>query len=278
MRTTLPPANSANESAQRVALAANGVDLTEGSDPEILTSTDVLGEGGYNTIHANAVRATWGQRTQATNLQIDAMGKRFDRPRDQSQHGSRFDAVEWRHAGGQFLVHGHEREVMPRVPEYSNFQATPSAQPSVRFNPSQAPDAGEVNASRPSKWGRPPAVGRHAGPTGSGRGQDANETRVIDAVNKARSACSTCSMAGHGLPEPQGATRHCAGLTTRTWPTVRGQVQGTTGPLRRELGNDQQREMFRRATANLQTQMYGDAQLHQASEFKTYRSAPMTGR
>lgn len=64
------------KSAQRVALAANGVDLTEGSAAEILTSTDVLGESDANTINANAVRAAWGQRTQATNLQIDAMGKR----------------------------------------------------------------------------------------------------------------------------------------------------------------------------------------------------------
>lgn len=64
------------KSAQRVALAANGVDLTEGSAAEILTSTDVLGEVDANTIHANAVRAAWGQRTQATNMQIDAMGKR----------------------------------------------------------------------------------------------------------------------------------------------------------------------------------------------------------
>lgn len=64
------------KSAQRVALAANGVDLTEGSAAEILTSTDLLGEVDANTINANAVRAAWGQRTQATNLQIDATGKR----------------------------------------------------------------------------------------------------------------------------------------------------------------------------------------------------------
>ena len=64
------------KSAQRVALAANGVDLTEGSAAEMLTSTDVMGEVDANTIHANAVRAAWGQRSQATNMQIDAMGKR----------------------------------------------------------------------------------------------------------------------------------------------------------------------------------------------------------
>ena len=64
------------KSAQRVALAANGVDLTEGSAAELLTSTDVLGEADANTINANAVRAAWGQRSQATNMQIDAMGKR----------------------------------------------------------------------------------------------------------------------------------------------------------------------------------------------------------
>lgn len=64
------------KSAQRVALAANGVDLTEGSAAELLTTTDVMGEVDANTINANAVRAAWGQRSQATNMQIDAMGKR----------------------------------------------------------------------------------------------------------------------------------------------------------------------------------------------------------
>lgn len=64
------------KSAQRVALAANGVDLGVGSAANILTSTDVMGEIDANTIAANAVRSAWGYRTQATNASIDGIMKR----------------------------------------------------------------------------------------------------------------------------------------------------------------------------------------------------------
>ena len=62
--------------AQRAAMAANGIDLGEGSAVDVLTSTDLLKEQDTNTITANAVRAAWGQRTQATNYQNEALTKR----------------------------------------------------------------------------------------------------------------------------------------------------------------------------------------------------------
>lgn len=62
--------------AQRAALAANGVDLGDGSAAELLTSTDLQKENDINTITANAVRAAWGQRIQATSLANDALAKR----------------------------------------------------------------------------------------------------------------------------------------------------------------------------------------------------------
>lgn len=62
--------------SQRAALAANGVVLTEGSAPEILTSTDVMKTVDDNTITMNALRAAWGYRTQETNDQNDALMKR----------------------------------------------------------------------------------------------------------------------------------------------------------------------------------------------------------
>lgn len=62
--------------AQRAALAANGVDLGVGSAAEQLTSTDIEKENDINTITANAVRAAWGQRMQATNFSNDAIAKR----------------------------------------------------------------------------------------------------------------------------------------------------------------------------------------------------------
>lgn len=62
--------------AQRAAMAANGIDLGSSSATEVLTSTDMAKENDVNTITANAVRAAWGYRTQATNYQNEAMMKR----------------------------------------------------------------------------------------------------------------------------------------------------------------------------------------------------------
>ena len=64
------------KSAQRVALAANGVDLGEGNAAELQASTDIMKEIDRNTVEANAVRSAWGYRTQAVNSQNDAMVKR----------------------------------------------------------------------------------------------------------------------------------------------------------------------------------------------------------
>lgn len=60
------------KSAQRASLAANGVDLGEGSAVNILSSTDVMGEIDADTIAANAVRSAWGYRTQANNARAEA--------------------------------------------------------------------------------------------------------------------------------------------------------------------------------------------------------------
>lgn len=64
------------KSAQRAALAANGVDLSVGSAAEIVASTDIMKEIDKNTIEANAVRSAWGYRTQATSLSNDALMRR----------------------------------------------------------------------------------------------------------------------------------------------------------------------------------------------------------
>lgn len=64
------------KSAQRVAMAANGVDLQSQSALEVLTSTDVMGEIDANQIAANAVRAAWGYRMQGSNATSEALVKR----------------------------------------------------------------------------------------------------------------------------------------------------------------------------------------------------------
>lgn len=61
---------------QTASLAANGIDLGQGSALRVLTDTDTLGQIDANTIQANAVRSAWGYRTQATNYQNQALQAR----------------------------------------------------------------------------------------------------------------------------------------------------------------------------------------------------------
>jgi hypothetical protein len=64
------------KSRQRASMAANGVDLGDGSAAEVQASTDVMKEADANTAHANAVANAWGYRTQENNYQNDALIKR----------------------------------------------------------------------------------------------------------------------------------------------------------------------------------------------------------
>jgi len=64
------------KSSQRARMAANGIDLGEGSAGEILASTDIMKESDALTISADATRAAWNSRIQSTNYSNDAMMKR----------------------------------------------------------------------------------------------------------------------------------------------------------------------------------------------------------
>lgn len=68
------------KSSQRVALAANGLDLGQGTANDILTSTDVMGEIDANTVAANALRSAFGYRTQAMNFTNEARMRRASAP------------------------------------------------------------------------------------------------------------------------------------------------------------------------------------------------------
>lgn len=60
------------KSAQRVSMAANGIDLGEGSAGELQASTDMMKEIDMKTAELNAMSAAWGLRTQASNFRTDA--------------------------------------------------------------------------------------------------------------------------------------------------------------------------------------------------------------
>ena len=57
---------------QRAALAANGVDLGEGSATEILATTKFMGERDALTIRDNASRQAWAYENQAAGYASDA--------------------------------------------------------------------------------------------------------------------------------------------------------------------------------------------------------------
>jgi hypothetical protein len=57
---------------QRAALAANGVDVTEGSALDLIASTRFLGQMDVNTIQANAAREAWGADVQGMNYTADS--------------------------------------------------------------------------------------------------------------------------------------------------------------------------------------------------------------
>jgi hypothetical protein len=64
------------KSSQRTAMAANGIDLGTGNAAEIQASTDIMREIDKNTLELNALMNAWGYRTQAMNLQNEALTKR----------------------------------------------------------------------------------------------------------------------------------------------------------------------------------------------------------
>ena len=61
------------KSAQRAAMAANGIDLGVGSAAETLASTEIMKEIDKNTLNANAVRSAWGQRLEGVSFQNEAI-------------------------------------------------------------------------------------------------------------------------------------------------------------------------------------------------------------
>lgn len=61
---------------QRAAIAANGVDLGVGSAARVLATTDYMTEVDAGEIRANAARAAFGYKIQATNQRFQAMSAR----------------------------------------------------------------------------------------------------------------------------------------------------------------------------------------------------------
>lgn len=58
---------------QRAALAARGLDISDGSANAVLQDTSFFGDWDERAVRANAAREAWGYRVRAQNFQSDAV-------------------------------------------------------------------------------------------------------------------------------------------------------------------------------------------------------------
>lgn len=63
---------------QRATMAANGVDINQGSAAEVQDTTDIIKDIDSRTIQGNAMRAAWGYRAQGLEAQMQASNQAFN--------------------------------------------------------------------------------------------------------------------------------------------------------------------------------------------------------
>lgn len=64
------------KSSQRVAMAANGIEIGVGSSRDVLATTDLMKEIDLDTMRNNAVADAWGYRMEGVNYQNAATSAR----------------------------------------------------------------------------------------------------------------------------------------------------------------------------------------------------------
>ena len=67
---------AATKSAQRVSLAAKGLDLTYGTAADLQDQTDFFGESDVATVRTNARKEAWNRRAQSAGFQAEALSSR----------------------------------------------------------------------------------------------------------------------------------------------------------------------------------------------------------
>lgn len=66
---------AATKSAQRVGLAAKGLDLTYGTAADLQDQTDFFGQSDVATTRTNARKEAWARSAQSQNFQADALSQ-----------------------------------------------------------------------------------------------------------------------------------------------------------------------------------------------------------
>lgn len=165
---------------------------------------------------------------------------------------------------------------MPIVPTYDNFQASPTGQPNARFNAPEMPDYAGQQAKQLGQGlsAAGDAVGKYA----MDMAQQVNETRVMDAVNKAKERMFDLTYnkdTGYAMQKGINALERPDGmdLATEYGQKFKKELDDIGG----SLGNDMQRQAFARHAGQMSTDMYGSAERHMAQEFTTYQGSVFDG-
>ncbi len=174
---------------------------------------------------------------------------------------------------------------MPTVPTYDHLTQGGGAQAPRAFTGSDAPSAGAIGARQAQGLGQ--AV-QGAGEAAARMAEDAarmaedaqrqaNDIRVLDAVNQAKERQFDLKYGQEGYLNAKGiqALQRADGKPLHVEYTTK--FDDTTSELAAGLGNDAQREAFARAAQGLRSEIYGDAQRHVASEFRTYQVSVYDG-
>lgn len=173
---------------------------------------------------------------------------------------------------------------MPTVPSYSNFQTAVSGQPNVSFQGGGAqaptgPTPGAIAADQASAFGRAASgAGEAFGRIQADMAQQVNETRVIDAVNKAKERMFDLRYnkdTGYTMQKGISALERPDGADLATEYTRR--FQKDIDDIGSSLGNDAQKQAFNRHAGAMRTEMYGSAERHMSQEFTHYQTSVYEG-
>jgi len=173
---------------------------------------------------------------------------------------------------------------MPTVPTYNNLQTSVSGVQNTSFQGGgaqapQGPTPGAIAGEQASAFGRAAtSTGDAIGKIALDMQQQVNETRVIDAVNKAKERMYdltynkdtgySMQKGINALERPDGAD--LAHEYTQKFQKDLDEIGGT-------LGNDFQKQAFARQAGQMRTEMYGSAERHISQEFTRYQGSVYDG-
>jgi hypothetical protein len=162
---------------------------------------------------------------------------------------------------------------------YDGFKVMPTAGGVGRVDAPSGPGAGQIAAQQQGQLAQ--AI-EQAGAKGAQIATDAleqvNQVKVLDAVNKARSAANLLAY------DPQQGYLSLKGDAALTRPSGQhladeyGQkLQDQLDQIGQGLGNDRQRQLFTQAASQLRQGFAADAERHTLGEFQNFRASTLDG-